>query len=81
MILTDPMQVTPGRTAFDEALRLLRSEGTNVIAVLSDYTAEDAQFDTVICIREQPDLGLNTDHLVLDALREITSKWSTKVHG
>ncbi len=78
--MTDSTTLTQGEIAFNEACEVLRAEGINVVAVLSRYSEKDAYFNSCIHVTEQPELGLTEDHLVMDAIREISTSWSEKAH-
>ena len=66
---------------FEEACDELRDAGYSVVAVASRYTKEDAFFSTRLSLTAAPDAGVSEDHVVLDALREISHEWSEVRHA
>ncbi len=72
---------SPGRQALEDACELLQAEGKHIIAVVASYTPEEAEFDTLLRVKSNEELGLSRDHIVLDSLREVTEFWSKAAHG
>jgi len=58
----------------------MQAEGYSVVMVAASYSAADTHFSTKLSLTAQPALGVTDDHIVLDAIREITSEWSAIVH-
>lgn len=71
---------TPGYQAFEQACKLLKEEGVNVVAVMSTYTKEDAHFSTKISVQENEEAGVNEQHIMWDSIREIVNQWDQVAH-
>ena len=60
---------------------LAKDEGVSFVGVLLHYDGEDTNFSTRLSVTAVPDEYVTEDHIVLDAMREISSEWSRVVHG
>lgn len=68
-------------TATAQALTTPSSSGlSSVVTVRVTYSKEGAIFETNLELNPIASLGLTVDHIVLDAIREITREWSDMVH-
>lgn len=65
---------------FENAAQALRDAGFNVVAVISHYQENDADFHTFLHVHETPEADVTEDHTLLDALREIANEWSEGNH-
>jgi hypothetical protein len=57
-----------------------RDAGLNVVAVVSVYWRDDANFSTRLSVNADDRAGVTEDHVVLDALREISAEWHNARH-
>ena len=63
------------------ALDKCRDAGLSVVCVVLSYPDKDnAHFSTHLTLKSIPELGVTEDHVLLDAMREITSNWSEIAH-
>jgi hypothetical protein len=60
--------------AFHAACDRLKAAGANIIATVSVYEP-DTYFSTRVSVEQE-----DVDHVVLDAIREITKEWSEIAH-
>jgi hypothetical protein len=61
----------------------LRSQGYNVVAAVSKYDEKSTKFHTLIRAQDADRLAkrdMTLDHVVLDALRNISIEWSNNTH-
>ena len=66
---------------FEAACRALKTEGFNIVAVVSSYSKKDANFFTQFSVRDTPSAHVTEDHVVLDSIREIATQWSKQAHA
>lgn len=67
--------------ALDAAFKLAKEAGINIVCVAATYTDKhNAHFSTKLSVTAVPELHVTDDHIILDALREITNNWSEVVH-
>jgi hypothetical protein len=65
---------------FQKVCDELKDNGFNVVACVIHYDKTDSNFSTRLSLTANPELGVTDDHIVLDALREISTEWSAEAH-
>lgn len=68
------------KNKFESVCDELQSSGYNVVAAAIKYEKDDAYFSTKLSLTAMPEFGVTEDHIVLDAIREITHEWSESAH-
>lgn len=66
---------------FERAAKALADSGASVVAIVVEYSEPSAYFKTFLLLKENAEAGINDDHIVLDAVREISNQWSDVRHN